>query len=132
MLRPDTFEKLEKEAMEKEAMLKSSTEPSDSKVKKVVDIKENTIDKNAKPLSDDEYDDDYDYSNDDGDNDTDEIVSITMKPASPTKCMFNLCHPIINICLYESFMYIKNKLKCPNSVGNYEYFELRHATGTFA
>lgn len=64
-------------------MLKSSTDSSD-KAKKVVDIKENSISKGEKPLSDDEYDDDYDYNYDDGDND-EGIVSITPKTVSTTK-----------------------------------------------
>lgn len=86
MLPQKHFDALEKEAID---MLKSSTDSSDSKVKKVVDIKENAIDKNAKPLPDDEYDDDYDYSNDDGDTD-DEVVSITPKSVSPIKCKLSM------------------------------------------
>lgn len=82
MLPKKHFEEFEKAAME---MLKSSTDSSDSKVKKVVDIKENTIDKNAKASTDDEYDDEYDYNYDDSDNETDEIVSITPKSTSTTR-----------------------------------------------
>lgn len=53
--------------------LKSSTASTlDSKSKNIIEIKENAIDKNAKTLTDDEYDDEYDY--DDGDNDSDEVV----------------------------------------------------------
>lgn len=76
MLPMKHFDAIEKEAMD---MLRNST---DSTVKKVVDIKENAIDKNAKPLADDEYDDEYDYTNDDIDNDGDEIISITPKSVS--------------------------------------------------
>lgn len=75
---------LEKEAMD---MLKSSTDSSDTKVKKVVDIKENAIDKTSKTLSDDdEYEDDYEYTNDDGDSENDEVISITPKSVPATKC----------------------------------------------
>lgn len=89
MLPQKHFDLIEKEAMD---MLKSSTDASNiNKSKKVVDIKENSITKNDKPLSDDEYDDDYDYNydiDDDGDNDSEEVVSITPKPVPTTKGMY--------------------------------------------
>lgn len=89
MLPQEHFDISEKEAMD---MLKSSTVSSNAnKSKKVVEIKENSVGKNDKQLSDDEYDDDYDYNydiDDDGDNDSEEVVSITPKPVSTTKGTF--------------------------------------------
>lgn len=94
MLPQKHFDALEKEAMD---MLNSSTDSSDTKVKKVVDIKENAIDKTSKTLSDDDaYDDDYEYTNDDGDSDTDEVISITPKPVSAIKCKHTIYHKYLD------------------------------------
>lgn len=84
----DKMEKVEKAAAE----LLNNAKPNPFKSKDIVEIKENTIDKHIKSttVSDDEYDDDYDYNypDDDIDSDTDadEIVTITPKVVSTTKC----------------------------------------------
>lgn len=89
MLPQEHYNLIEKEAMD---MLKSSTVSTNvNKLKKVVDIKENSVTKNDKPLSDDEYDDDYDYNydaDDEGDNDSEEVVAITPKTVPTTKGTF--------------------------------------------
>lgn len=87
MLPQKHFDRIEKAAAE---ILNASTESSDlKKSKKVIEIKENSIDKSIRTstVSDDEYDDEYEYNYDDSDSDTDgdTIVTITPKPVPTTK-----------------------------------------------
>lgn len=93
MLPQKHFDKIEKAAAE---LLNHATADSlgTKKSKKVIEIKENTIDKNVKSttVSDDEYVDDYDYNyDDDSENEDDDIVTMTSKTVSATtkcKCFF--------------------------------------------
>lgn len=79
MLPQNHFDRIEKANAEQ---VNSATV---EKSRKVVEIKENTIDKNIKSttVADDEYDGDYDYSYDD-DTEDEDIVTITPKSVSTT------------------------------------------------
>lgn len=111
MLPKKHFDRIEKEALD---MTKSTTDSiavnkSDAfKSKKVIDIKENAIEKSAGATSDnDEYEYDYNDYYDDNDNytsDGDDIITVTPKSATTVKRTFNL------------FFYLKKKDQLISSV----------------
>lgn len=95
MLPQKHFDKIEKDAVD---MIGGHEPAKDEKIaKKVVEIKENAIEKNAKTVdeddSDDSDDDDYyDYNyDDDSDNYNEDLVTLTPKTVTTTttttKCM---------------------------------------------
>lgn len=84
MLPNSHFEKIEKDAIDQ-------INPSKPITKKVIEIKENALDKNAKAMADDEDDSEYDYYNDneyDDDIDNDDIVTVTPKIIANKMCKY--------------------------------------------
>lgn len=89
MLPKKHFDKIEKDAIDQ---ISSSVKPitkEETSPKKVVEIKENALDKNSK-VTDENDDSEYDYYSDeyDDDLDTDDIVTVTPKATTSTtrKC----------------------------------------------
>jgi len=80
MLPQSHFDRIEKAAAEQ------LNNPTFEKSKKVVEIKENTIDKNIKSttVADEEYDGDYEYDYNNDDTEDEDIVTITPKSVSTT------------------------------------------------
>lgn len=84
MLPKKHFDKIEKDAIDQiNASAKPITKQENVAPKKVVEIKENALDKNSK-VSDDDDDPEYDYNYYDDDGENEDIVTVTPKTGSST------------------------------------------------
>lgn len=87
MLPKRHFDEIEKDAIDQ---INSSAQPVTKEAKlskKVVEIRENAIERSTKSSPDDEDDDEYEYDyNYDDDTYKDDVVTATPKPISAIKC----------------------------------------------
>lgn len=95
MLPKEHFDRIEKDAVD---MINTKEEKS---TKKVVEIKENAVDRTTKLSPDDEDDDEDDYEYDYNYDYKDDILNMTQKPTTTTKRALNMFFLMVKNHSYE-------------------------------